>query len=78
MLTFKLGDFGGNGFQEPLITLFIDFIQLPPPKKKGDIYLTWALFSFLKIGHIGIIRCAKYILQTKHMDLYIENNFSLL
>ena len=33
---------------------------------------------FLKIAHVGLIRCAKYILQTKHMDLYIENNFSLL
>ena len=33
---------------------------------------------FLKIAHVGLIRCAKYILQTKHMDLYIENNFSSL
>ena len=47
-------------------------------KKECEIYLTWALFSFLKIGHVGIVRCAKYILQTTDMDLYIENNFSLL
>ena len=43
-----------------------------------EIYNTWASVFFLEIAHVGLIRCAKYIFQTKYTNHYMEKNFFIV
>ena len=43
-----------------------------------EIYNTWALYFFLEIAHVVLIRCAKYIFQTKYTNHYMEKKILLL